>query len=297
MLHGWPTLEFIRHIEEGMLAEIPRELFLLGQLLHMGPLFAAVWGAGLLFLFQHAERRYRIFAWLFLTVLALLAIRQGKPYYLSPAYPVLFAAGGVWFERWAQRRRTPVPGRVLMTAMVISGLLFVPLATPLLPLATTEKVARTVFGRIVPPRDLLNDFYYQNGWPEHVVAFAEQFHKLPPDEQPNTGILTKTYSIASAVNLYGGEHGLPRAWTGSMTHYFWGPPPEAIQTFLTVQFDEHELQRYFGSVRQVGELHHPLAPDNYHHRPIFLCRAPRQRLSEAWPTFKRFYHKTPAAAQ
>jgi hypothetical protein len=35
--HVWPTLEFVRNVRQGLLAEIPRSLLLLCQLLYQNP--------------------------------------------------------------------------------------------------------------------------------------------------------------------------------------------------------------------------------------------------------------------
>lgn len=283
--HDWATLEFIRN-----LAGIPRALFLAGQLLFMGPLFVPVWVAGLVFLFTQPERRYRAFAWLFTTVLLVFFWNQGQPYYLAPAYPVLFAAGAVWWERWSARRTSRLPGRAMVSAMVAGGLVFLPLGAPALPLQAADRIADRLFGNILPPRDLLIDFHFQVGWPETVEIFAAVFHALPEEERAHTEILTLTHGITSAVNLYGPAHSLPHAWSGSLTHYFWGPPPDATEVYIVSLFDEDLLRRFFADVRQAGELHHPLAADIYHHRPVYVCREPRQPLSRVWSDFKRFHH-------
>lgn len=283
--HDWATLEFIRN-----LAGIPRALFLAGQLLYMGPLFFPVWAAGLVFLFTQPERRHRVFAWLFITVLLVFFWNQGQPYYLAAAYPVLFAAGAVWWERWSARRNSRLPGRAMLSAMVAGGLVFLPLGVPALPLQAADRMAGGLFGNILPPRELLIDFHFQAGWPDHVEVLAKIFHALPEEERAHTEILALAHGIASAVNLYGPARGLPRAWSGSLTHYFWGPPPDTTEVYLVSLFDEDRLRHYFADVRQAGELHHPLAADLYRHRPVYVCREPRQPLSRVWSDFKRFHH-------
>lgn len=218
--HDWATLEFI-----GSLNGIPRALFLGGQWLYMGPLFFPVWIAGLVFLYTQLDHRFRAFAWLYITVLLVFLWLQGDPYYLAAAYPVLFAAGAVWWERWSARRTSPLPGRAVLAVIVAGGLVFLPLGAPALPLETTDRIADRLFGNIVPPRLLLIDFHFQVGWQDHAEVFTEIFHTLSEEDRAHTEILTLSYNITSALNLYGPAHGLPRAWSGSMTHYFWGPPP------------------------------------------------------------------------
>src|SRR5258708_19997358 len=45
-------------------------------------------------------RSFRALGWTFIVTLALFLIAKGRGYYLAPAYPMLYAAGGVWGERW-----------------------------------------------------------------------------------------------------------------------------------------------------------------------------------------------------
>jgi 4-amino-4-deoxy-L-arabinose transferase-like glycosyltransferase len=283
--NNWVTLEFVNS-----LLKIPRALFLGGQFLYMGPFFAPVWLAGIVFLFIQPERRYRVFAWLFIAILLVFFWRQSKPYYLAAAYPVLFAAGAVWFEQWSSRLSSPLPGRVVLAVMAAGGLLFLTLGTPILPLHTTDQIADRLFGRIVPSRDLLVDFHFQVGWPEHAQVFAEIYWDLPEEDREHTGILGLSHNITSAINFYGPQHGLPRAWSGSMTHYLWGPPPDEAKVYIASRFKEEWLRRYFGEVQQAGELHHPLAVGDYHHSPVYICRQPFQPLSLVWTDFKRFHH-------
>ncbi len=50
--------------------------------------------------------RYRIFGWAYLVMLITFIVLKGKNYYLAPAYPILFAAGAVAFERITSRSPT-----------------------------------------------------------------------------------------------------------------------------------------------------------------------------------------------
>jgi 4-amino-4-deoxy-L-arabinose transferase-like glycosyltransferase len=283
--NNWVTLEFIQSLHK-----IPRALFIGGQFLYLGPFFAPVWLAGIVFLFLQPERRYRVFAWLFIAVLLVFFWRQSKPYYLAAAYPVLFAAGAVCCERWSSQLSSPLPGRAVLAVMAAGGLLFLTLGVPVLPLHTTDRIADRLFGRIIPAQELLVDFHFQVGWPEHAQVLAEIYRELPEEDRAHTGILALSHNIASAINFYGPDHGLPQAWSGSMTHHLWGPPPDTTEVYIVARFKEEWLRRYFGDVRQAGELHHPLAVGDYHHAPVYVCRQPYQPLSQVWTDFKRFHH-------
>ena len=50
--------------------------------------------------------RYRIFGWAYVVMLVTFIVLKGKNYYLAPAYPILFAAGAIAFERITARPPT-----------------------------------------------------------------------------------------------------------------------------------------------------------------------------------------------
>jgi len=106
----------------------------------MHPLSIPIWLAGLLFFFSQTGQPYRLFGWLYLTVLAVLLITQGKPYYLAPAYPVLFAGGAVliaqWLESHGQQRLYPA----IIAGLLIGGAVTAPMALPILPLETSDRI-------------------------------------------------------------------------------------------------------------------------------------------------------------
>ncbi len=59
-----------------------------------------VWVGGLWWLlFAYRAKPYRIIAWVYITIIVLLAATNGKDYYSLGAYPMMLAAGGVWLEQ------------------------------------------------------------------------------------------------------------------------------------------------------------------------------------------------------
>ena len=54
-----------------------------------------------------SARPFRVFGGIFLSVAAFLMLQRSKPYYLTPAYPMLLAAGGVLVEQSCRRLGWP----------------------------------------------------------------------------------------------------------------------------------------------------------------------------------------------
>src|SRR5215468_7348442 len=94
------SLEFLRFLHERDVGTGVTDWFLAEQLeltLMAFPLAAA----GLWFcLFSDEGKRYRLVGWMYAMPLVLFLVMRGRDYYLAPAYPMLYAAGAVWLEKW-----------------------------------------------------------------------------------------------------------------------------------------------------------------------------------------------------
>lgn len=284
---GWPTLEFVQHIDRGMLAAIPRHLFLLGQVLYAHPVSLPVWLAGLAFFFGASGRRYQLFGWMYCTALAIFLIQRGKPYYLAPAYPLLFAGGGVLLEQLCARKTRVA----LLATMALGGIALGVFSLPVFPLPVADQWVGRMFGFVVRPQDLTSEMHEQYGWRELAAQVAEEYHKLSPIEQRNCTILTQRYSQASAINFFAPD--LPAAVSGHMSYYLWGPGPLRGEVVISCGVSRSELENHFAEIVDVGRTFHPLAPQSENGLPILVCRKPRQALREMWPSFKHYYHRVP----
>ena len=283
--NGWPTLEFIRAARQGMLAQVGRELFLLGQLLYMSPFTIPVWGAGLVRLLRHRERDEHVFGWAFVVVLGLLLTTRAKPYYLAAAYPVLFASGAVAFEALFARRRWRWAMPVTITGLGVAAALAVVVSLPVMSLERTDRVAQRLFGAIVPAVALTHDLHDEHGWPEQVAQIARYYKELPAADQ-RIILLAGNYGEASAVHFFGPAHGLPRAYSGHMTHYFWADGDLDAPRALAWGLPRAKLDELFFDVHEVGRVQHALAMES--DVPIYDCRNPKRPLTEAWPDLRWF---------
>ena len=116
-LHHWPTYELLSNIAHSNknVALSPVQ-FIAQQAIFMNPGTLPLWLAGLFWLFGSRDgRRYRAIGIIYLVTLTEFIVLHGKSYYLAPAYPMLFAAGGVAAEQHFRRPpyvdQTGVPRR------------------------------------------------------------------------------------------------------------------------------------------------------------------------------------------
>ena len=105
--HHWPFIELMRNVQSsGRDIKLGPAAFIIQQINVLGPATLPFWLAGAPYLFFARDaKRHRILGWIFLTVFGVLLVLKGKDYYVVPIYPIVFAAGGVVFERIWQRRR------------------------------------------------------------------------------------------------------------------------------------------------------------------------------------------------
>ncbi|WP_183061983.1 glycosyltransferase family 39 protein [Motilibacter peucedani] len=263
--HGFPQLDVASSVSGGgSTSSEPRALFLPLQVLQTGPFLAPVWIAGLVALWR--DRSLRFLAVTYALLAAAFLVLGGKPYYLSGMYPLLFAAGAQPLLD-AVRRRWVVPALLVLSLPVVYLTLpVVPFGAAGVPLAVNPDAAETI------------------GWPGYVREVAEAYHAAPP----GTVVLTQNYGEAGAVDRYGAALGLPRAYSGHNGYWYWGSPPESTSSVLAVGFDAPTLQRWFGTVRQVGELHNRWDVDGEEQgKPLWVCSSPREDWPSLWPQMAR----------
>src|SRR5512141_937826 len=136
--HGLPTLEFTRSYASGKTYQVTPLEFLGQQVLQENPLLMPLWLAGLCFLFfTKTGQPYRALGWAYLFLYIFFMLQKAKFYWLSGAYPALFAAGSYGLDLliWNRPRLNWLQPAYIWTA-VISGLLLVPFSIPILPAET-----------------------------------------------------------------------------------------------------------------------------------------------------------------
>jgi len=292
-VHHFPTLEDLRNVKATHKnVELPPLSFLLQQIMMLAPASALVWIAGLGYLLFHREGRlYRFLGVTYLLFLAVMMVLKGKDYYLAPIYPMLYAAGGVFWGRLAEARPRLRWLRVAMPVLVFGlGLPAVPIVLPILPPervmpymeALGVKVPRTETGmRSLLPQYFADEF----GWPEMVETVAGVYNSLPPEERARTAILAGNYGGAGAIDFYGPRYGLPKAISAHQNYYYWGPRQYTGERVIMLEWKLDNALHWCGSVEQ-GPVIAPYYGMGWEHYTILLCRDLKVPLAQAWPEFK-----------
>jgi hypothetical protein len=293
--HHWPTYELLSNIAHSNknVALSPAQ-FIAQQAVFMNPGTLPLWLAGLFWLFASRDgRRYRALGIAYLITLAEFIVLHGKSYYLAPAYPMLFAAGGVAVERvFAMRFKWIRP--LLLTLLLATGGLFAPSVLPLLP--PDRLVAYMKAIHLEPPRTetshtaaLPQVFADQFGWQEMVDSVADIYHHLRPEDEKRAAIFCQNYGEAGAIDFFGPKLGLPPAISGHQNYFFWGPRDWTGEVALVLDTSDEDEREQFGSVEDLGQVaSSPWAMPFERRRHIYLCRDLKISVRELWPRVKKW---------
>ena len=293
--HGWPTLEFMERAQAFKNVAFAPGAFLSAQVLEMGPATLPVWLAGLLWLLLGREARdVRPLGWVWVAVLGIMLATASKPYYLAPAYTVLFAAGGTAIESWTENLRARAAVRGTLAALVgIAGVLLAPLAKPLLPVESYVRYASAIGLESAPAErhemGRLPQFYADmHGWRELAEAVAGVAATLPPDERGRTCIFGQNYGQAGAIDLFGPALGLGPAISAHNSYFLWGPGKCTGDVLIVLADNRERLEELFEQV-ELGAVFDcrdcmPYEDD----KPIWIARGLRVPLDELWPQIKHF---------
>jgi hypothetical protein len=207
----------------------------------------------------------------FAVLFAFFLFAGGKSYYVAPMYPVLLAAGSLWFEKLADRPRRIMVG---FTATGISIGLFISL--PLLPPSVMSAL------------DATGELGETVGWPELVEKVSAAYESIPSADRDDVAIFTGSYGEAGAIDVLGPAAGLPSAVSGHNTYWMWGPPSDH-GPIIGVGAIGDVLGRICSGTIEVGRITNPYGVENEEFGlPLYLCLSPERRLADIWDDVRHY---------
>jgi len=289
--HHFPFLELQANIRRsgrdvplGPLSFFGQEIFT------MLPLTFPVWLAGLWHYFSSPGKPYRFLGWAWLfTALVIMALSP-RIYYLFPAFPLVFAAGGLAWERWLARPRWAWARSAYPALLLLAGALFAPITLPVL--SPEHYIRYTEILHIQQPRIEMHKlgplpqlFADQFGWEEMAQVVARIYNSLPLDVRAGTAIFGQNYGQAGAIDLFGPKYGLPPAISGHQSYFLWGPRNYTGQSMIVMADRRERLQEIFTTVEKAGAVYHPYSMP-YEHFDVFYCTGLKRPLRDLWPQTK-----------
>ena len=204
--HKWPLIHHMRELRETQLVYVNPIDFIKDQFLLLFPVLI-IWIAGLIWFFRN--NTYRIFGWIYLSVILLLIFGSGKSYYALDIYPLLLAAGGTVWEKLFSVRKWM---RYVIAALVIG--LTVPFLPVGLPIMGPEKLGIFYKEKGIDKTGLLKwedqrdhelpmDFADMLGWKEVTEKTEKFFSSLSDSAKLSSGIYCRHYGFGGSLKFYG----------------------------------------------------------------------------------------------
>jgi hypothetical protein len=229
----------------------------------------------------------------YLTIFVLLNVQVSKAYYLFAAYPPLFAAGSVAVQRLASVVRKRWIKGIAVGWCVLNLALAVPLGSPLLPPPQFVAFSRALgiefgAGERWEVGAMPQYFADRIGWRNMVVTIAGVYDQLSEAEQSRIIIFAGDYGEAGAVDYFGDEFNLPRAYSVHNNYWLWGPPKEIPDIFLVIGVGREELESAFETVEARDTVTCNYCNPSENNQPVFICRGYKYNLPEIWPRLRNF---------
>lgn len=302
MHNHWPTLEFLRNgVKEHKNLVLNPLQFFLAQFGGMHPVNSLLWITGVVALLR--ARSIKNMRWLGLTYLFFYAIMEAlhaKDYYLQGIYPAMFAAGGIAWEHRFASSRSVLRGHILAfpvfeSILLVTGLLILPMASPVLSPATWVRytTALHLHGGNTENQatSVLPQFYADRfGWNEIATKMVGAYRSLSPNERARACIFATNYGEAGVLDLMGHkmEPTLPPAIAGQNSYWMWGTHGCSFDIVIgIVDATPAEMQERYESVQLVGHIDDPLIMP-YEHKNIFILRHRRPSHRVVWSEFKDY---------
>jgi hypothetical protein len=287
-------LEFIRNATSEKYSSLTAVRFISDQILLQNPISLPLWIGGLwFFFFSDSGKQFRLLGILYATAFVILVVnQQSKAEYLSPAYPMLFAGGAVWFEQ-VLKEKTAMLRPIYVSFVAISGAVLSPLAAPVLPVGSYIAYADAlgIKPSTAENKELaeLPQFYADMfGWEELAATVITVHAGLSEEEKERCVIYTENYGEAGAIEFFGKSYGIPRVISGHNNYYLWGPGSDSIDVVLIVGGDLEDHARNFESVELAAQsqCHYCMPYEN--NLPIFIARKLKRPVQEVWPLTKNY---------
>ena len=283
--HHFISLDFLQHIHARDVSMGRTRSFLPDQLKLMFFAFPLAMAGLYFYLFSQSGKRFRLLGWMYAIPLLLFVIAKGRGYYLAAAYPMLYAAGSVWGEKWIatlSNQWAVVLRALAWTALAANIVITAALMLPMAPI-------NSAWWKIAV--DAQGDYREEIGWPEFVTTVAQIRDSLPQGDRPRLGILTANYGEAGAIDLYGPQYGLPPALSGVNSYWRHGYPNPPPETLIVLGFSKRFLDANFSSCQLAAHSWNRYGVENeetHDHPDMFVCRGMKQSWPEFWSDFQYF---------
>lgn len=297
LMHDFAHLEFIRNATKFKYGSLSPLDFISGQFLLLNPLALPVWLAGLYYYFFNKEgQTFRLIGIIYVTVFLVFIINgHSKAEYLSPAYPMLFAAGAVQIEILTKRRFMIWLKYALPAVILILGLILAPLALPILPVQSYISYTKAIgfspeSAEAKELAELPQHYADMFGWENMARTISAVYVSLPPEEKPNTVIYANNYGEAGSIEYYSRKYELPPVISRHNNYWIWGwqHTDKNYRTIIIIGGRKEDHLSSLEQVEEAGIIRCRYCMPYENNLTVFVGRNLKRSLSEIWSSRKNY---------
>jgi hypothetical protein len=240
-------------------------------------------------------KKYRILGIIFLTTFLILIINwHSKAEYLSPAYPLIYAGGGLFIEKIFSGKSFGWVKYALIILIVITGIISMPMAIPILPV--NNFICYSSFLGISHQNsehkqlaDLPQFYADMFGWEDLAKTVSSVYKTIPDSEKSTTIVFAGNYGEAGSLEYYSSKYEMPPVVCPHNAYWYWTKPDEKkVKTIIVIGGNKEELQKIFTDVTPatVHKTKYSMPYEN--NLPVFICRGILKSLKEIWQHSKNF---------
>ncbi|MBZ0198799.1 MAG: hypothetical protein K8H86_02955, partial [Ignavibacteriaceae bacterium] len=288
-------LEFIHNTILYKYAGLVWYNFVIDQFVILNPLNIFVWLPGLYFFFFNKEgKKYNIIGIIYISAFLILLLNgKSKGEYLSPAYVMLFAAGGVFLEQITAKKYMRWLRYSLPMLILFSGAALAPLAIPILPVESFINYQRTLGMAPTTNEGLdlneLPQFYADMfGWEEMAKTVSKVYTSLPESERDSIVIFAHNYGEAGSLQYFSKKYPMPPVICVHNNYWIWGYPKTEFKNIIVIGGRLEDHKSSCDSVTQAAVVKSKYAIPYENNLPIYVCSGLIISPAEIWQGEKLF---------
>ena len=293
--HDFAHLEFIKNALKYKYSGLTAMDFIAGQFMNLNPFSSIVWIAGLYFFFFNKEgKKYMMIGILYLSVFLILILNgHSKAGYLAPAYPMLYAGGGILIEKVSQLKNWRWFRFVVVTLLLAPGILFIPFALPILPVQKYISYSKTL-GQAPSTSENkelaeLPQFYADMfGWKDLAKDVSNVYESLSENEKETTVVYCNNYGEAGAIEYYSKTFELPPVVCPHNNYWFWWDLNKKVTTVIVLDGKEEDHLSSLKEVKVVAIHKSKYSMPYENNLSIFVCRGLKRSIKEIHKSDKHY---------
>lgn len=208
----------------------------------------------------------------------LLVFFNGKSYYFLPIMLTILPFGGLFWEQLVfQKKKWAI---YPIAAILLLGILLIPFG---MPVYSFQKMLSSIQKYETKKVDggkfaIAYDEYYSNdNWKQTMIQLKKVYDSLPENEKSHTLIWGKHYAQAGAINLFGKEYNLPKAFSYHGSFYSWAPKGKMPNTLLALSYQIGDyFNPFFEEMLLIKTIYNPYADNEEElYQRIYICKKPK----------------------